>query len=328
MKNNDKFRCWFCKNELSQGATICPNCKVEISDIHYSKQALTEERECAVCGALVPMDANVCPKCWASVRKNERVAANTIPYGKGPVKRSQTPGSDQEPTEGTTDKPVIQKTQVELAPDNIRTYNSSDELRDEILRGEVDRTLRARTVQYKDGNPKPDDNWSTVEQIALSESNLRSLYRPVWNYTLRFLGYGALAGIFLKAIDTTVAYCYLDPLLAMLWIMLIIAHILSVKWGAIIPLAWFVLLVLSFHEGMPNFCFIFFLATLTTAFVGFIFGAPCGMIIGTFVGHLKRKRIPKAPDAGPEGWRPYLLGIILPLVFLLVLTPLYLRVST
>lgn len=231
-------------------------------------------------------------------------------------------------SENTAEKPVVQKIEVEFTPEKTRLYDSTDELRDAILRGEVNKTFKARMVQYDDGKPKPDENWRKVEKIALADAKLRSLYRPVWGYTLRFLGYGALAGIALKSIDTTVTMFALNPEIGILWLLLIGAHILSVKWGPSIPLAWGGLLLLSFGEGMPNLCFMFFAAGLSTALVGCIFGAPAGMIVGTVVGHLKRKRTPKAPDAGPEGAKPYLVGIILPLGALLVLIPIYLWFNT
>ena len=221
------------------------------------------------------------------------------------------------------ERQIVQKIEVEIATEGSHIYDSTAELREAILKGEVAKSFRARIIQYKNGDPLPSKNWRTVEKVALASTDLRSLYRPVWNYTLKFLLYAALVGIALKAIDTSITFFSVNPEIGVLWILLIGAHILSVKLPLSIPLAWGGLFLLSLAENAPNFCLIFFIAGLTTAFVGFIFGAPFGMIIGTIVGHFKREG-DKAPDAVPEGSRPYLLGIILPIVFLLVLIPFYL----
>lgn len=242
----------------------------------------------------------------------------------GSVQGPQTTELGEVSPEAAATGKVVQKIEVEVVTGETRTYDSTPELREAILNNEVVKSFRARTIQYEDGNPAPNENWCTVQEIAVADADLRSLYRPVWDCTLRVLQYGILVGIALKAVDTTVTLFALNPDLGILWILLIIAHVLSAKWALSLPLAWGGLLLLSFAEGMPNLPWTFFSAMLTTAIVGSLFGAPSGMIIGTVIGHLKRKRAAKAPDATTEGWRPYLLGIILPVAFLTLLIPLYL----
>ncbi len=80
-------------------------------------------------------------------------------------------------------------------------------------------------------------------------------------------------------------------------------------------------------EGMPNLPLIFFAALLATVIIGCLFGCPLGMIVGTVVGYFKAKKIALAPDAEPEGQKPYLLGIVLPFAILIIVVPLYIRLN-
>lgn len=211
---------------------------------------------------------------------------------------------------------AVQKIEVELSSEKTRIYDSAAELREAILKSEVSKSFRARTVEYEKDNPKPDQKWSTVETIAVSNAGLRSLYRPVWDYTLKYLGYGVIAAISIKAIDTTVTIFSADGTTGIVWLIVLGSLFFAKKW----PLAPALAIFLSFKFGVGANLFITVLAIML---VGFLFGAPLGMVVGTIVGHFKRTRATKAPDATPEGWRPYVLGIIAPLLFLVVLVPLY-----
>lgn len=67
-----------------------------------------------------------------------------------------------------------------------------------------------------------------------------------------------------------------------------------------------------------------FVTMITTALAKFLFGVPLCAVAGTVVGHIKKSKAETVPDADPEGRRPYLLGIALPIAFLAAFTSLYL----
>ncbi|MCA9472634.1 MAG: hypothetical protein MRJ96_00700 [Nitrospirales bacterium] len=51
-------------------------------------------------------------------------------------------------------------------------------------------------------------------------------------------------------------------------------------------------------------------------------GVPAGAILGTIIGHFRAKTLPRAPDAEPEGFVPYQIGLIYAPLGLLVGIPL------
>ncbi len=53
-----------------------------------------------------------------------------------------------------------------------------------------------------------------------------------------------------------------------------------------------------------------------------IFGGPLGAILGTGVGYVRSKNFPKAPNAEAEGIRPYRIGLLYPVIFMLIAWPI------
>lgn len=152
--------------------------------------------------------------------------------------------------------------------------------------------------------------------IAIANADLRSLYRPIWDYTLKYLWCGAIAGFVLKAIDTTMTIFSLNKATGIVWLV-ILGSLLSAK---DLPFAPFIAMIISLKFGVKANLFI---TVLTTIPVGFLFGAPLVMVVGTVLGHFKRIKAAKAPDVISEGRRLYILGILAPIIFLMVLIPLY-----
>lgn len=190
-------------------------------------------------------------------------------------------------------------------------------LRESILGGGTTKNLKIRSVAVDANGKRTEGEWTTVEKFGVSNSELRCLYRPVWHSTMKYAGYGAIAGIVIKALDTTATMFSVDGTLGVVWLAVVASLFLSKKW----PIAPIMVIFFSFKLGIKANLFI---AALTTAAVGAAFGTPLGMIVGTAVGHFKATSLPKAPDASPEGWRSYNLGLVLPILTLAVMVPLYL----
>ena len=211
----------------------------------------------------------------------------------------------------------IPRIEVQQSGKPIAVYDTAAKLREDILKGVVAKTDKARTVTQTDKQAKADPKWQTVEAFALAHKELRSLYRPVWDYTLRFAWYGTLAGFAIKALDTTLLIGQIDDRALMAWLIVLGGLLASAKW----PMAFVPAVIIPPMLGVKANLFITLMAT---ALVGFLFGAPLGMIVGTVVGHAKKAKAMTAPDAEPEGRRPYLLGVVWPIAFLAALVPCYL----
>jgi hypothetical protein len=190
-------------------------------------------------------------------------------------------------------------------------------LRESILGGSTTKDLRIRSVAVDANGKGTEGEWTTVEKFGVSNSELRGLYRSVWHSTMKYAGYGAIVGIVIKALDTTATMFSVDGTLGVVWLAVVASLFLSKKW----PIAPIMVIFFSFKLGIKANLFI---AALTTAAVGAAFGTPLGMIVGTVVGHFKAPSLPKAPDASPESWRSYNLGLVLPILTLAVMVPLYL----
>ena len=206
---------------------------------------------------------------------------------------------------------------VRLHTGETKFFDSVKTFQEAILQGTITKSLVTWTINIAQDGKRKKSKESTVEKIAASNAALRSLYRPIWDYTIKFISYGAIACIGLKALDTTVTVFKVSALIGVFWLAVVGSLFLGKKW----PAAPFVVIVASVMFGLKVNLFV---AVLATMLVGFIFGAPLGMIVGTLVGYFRRKSRALAPDAEPEGIRPFLLGVFLPVVALAILIPVYL----
>jgi hypothetical protein len=96
--------------------------------------------------------------------------------------------------------------------------------------------------------------------------------------------------------------------------------VLASRWGW----APFLAIYVTFRLGIGVNLFV---AALAAGFVGVALGAPVGLLVGAVVGHVRKGRVRTAPDAPPEGARPYILGVALPLIYLAVAIPTYVWLS-
>jgi hypothetical protein len=70
---------------------------------------------------------------------------------------------------------------------------------------------------------------------------------------------------------------------------------------------------------MPNL----FITFLASVLVGTLLGIPAGTVVGTIVGHFKAKNLACTTDIVDEGMRPYIIGLLLPFLFLATALPLW-----
>ncbi len=211
--------------------------------------------------------------------------------------------------------PAAHRFAVTLPSGESRFYDCAADLHDDIAQGLIPRSSPARRV-VPGGNGKSDPKWSTMDRVANRDSKLQLLYQPVWSYTMRYFGYGCLAGIVLKGIDTTATMFAVDGGLGLLWLGVVGSLLIAKKW----PLAPVIVIVVSLQIGVR--CNLF-LAVLATMLVGAAFGGPLGMVVGTIVGYMRRSRLVAAPDAVPEGRKPWVLGGVVPCLFLAMWIPSY-----
>lgn len=183
-------------------------------------------------------------------------------------------------------------------------------LRTAILAGEIRRTDSARRITAATATDAAVPKWIPVDEFARGDASLRGLYRPAWALGLSYAWRGAVAGMVLKALDTTATLFYLNSNAGWLWLGTIASLFLARKWpwAPAVPLA---ISLSAFHQ--INF---FFMA-LGAAAAGAFFGWPLGMIVGVLVARFHSKPDAMAPDALPEGNRPLWLGVALPAAVLL-----------
>jgi hypothetical protein len=210
--------------------------------------------------------------------------------------------------------------EVTLTSGECKSYCSETELHDDIFHGLIPRSAPACRIDSNENSRRSVRKWSTVERLASSDAKLRALYRPVWSYTLRYLLYGSLVGIVLKCIDTSITLFVIDAKLGLVWLGCIGSLLVSKKW----PAAPVIAIVAAVSVGVR--CNLF-MTILGTMLVGFSIGGPLGMIVGTIMGHVRKRSIPTAPDAVSEGNKPLIWGLVAPALFLSTWIPLYVMLS-
>jgi hypothetical protein len=204
-----------------------------------------------------------------------------------------------------------------------RRYATLAELRADVDRGEIRRHLRARPCAAGDEQDCGGEaeeaaaGWQTIGEIAQGHHEIAKLFRPLGSAISTGAGYGLLAGVALKAIDTSVVLFAADERAGVLWLLTLLAMGLSTRFGF-----WPILIavVVSAQAGLrANF----FVVALSAGAVGAAFGIPAGVAIATAVGHFRARKRARIVDAEDEGMRPYLVGLVLPLLFLAAAVPLW-----
>ena len=203
----------------------------------------------------------------------------------------------------------------------IFNFTNLESFRQAILDRKLCRTQEARLlIDEKKASKK--EKWVSVEKLANNNFSTQVLYRPIWAYTMRVMMICWYIGFILKAIDGAIGlYLSNEPEACLLFSIgagaLIVGLLTRIQW---IGSVYVIVLIYSIFKGVFNLGFVI----LAVGLVSFLLAAPFGMIIGSLIGHFRRRFHNRAFDALPEGAKPYLLGILVPLVFAAVFIPLYL----
>jgi len=154
----------------------------------------------------------------------------------------------------------------------------------------------------------------TSTALALNRPQIAS---PKNYYMVRFIPYGIIGGVILKEFDTALLFYNVDLKVFGLFCLAILA-VIATNWFKFYPIAIYLLLTwrMGIHAN-------FFSIMIASAVVGALFGAPTGVLIGTIVGHFKARSLTRLGVVNTEGFRPYLVGVILPVIFLAIGLPLW-----
>jgi len=201
---------------------------------------------------------------------------------------------------------------------NRRTF--IDQMRNNILEGNY--TMDTPVTVFV----KPENGiWSstnyTIKQFSRQHHKLDLLFRPIREHASKGLYWGAVTGVFLKLLDTTITLASVDPALALFFVVAIAV--------CFIPRIGFVGMMVIGFLLMKNFEVNFFLMAFVAAFTGGILGSLPGMGIGGLIGCIRRNNLPLAKDVKPEpgyylftiGFLPLLAGIGLIIFYLLIFNP-------
>ena len=161
-------------------------------------------------------------------------------------------------------------------------------------------------VSYKiAGNTE--ETKSTLREFAKTEFKLDTLYRPIWSHTWAGLTWGCIVGIVLKMLDTAAFLFMGDPLVGVMFIAaLAICFIPRIGFMGFAAFFYF-----SFKMGIPGNLF---LTVITSAAVGAILGMLPGMSIGTLVGLVRSRYLPRAPLVQESSGNAFICGFLLPLI--------------
>lgn len=214
--------------------------------------------------------------------------------------------------------PMIAEVQHDDA--SITSYSDYTALRDDILSGKLARDEQARKVVYVNSVAKP-GKWTTVQKLVKSNFQTRCLYEPIMAHAMKGFTIGWVVGFFLKSLDSAVTYFTVNPTAGVLWIIFVglilismIPSLSKANMGAM------VVGFLAIYLGMGNL----WLAAIAVGIVAFLGVAPFGMAVGSVVGLIRKRHLPSAPDAKPEGSRAFLLSFVLPILWGAAFIALYL----
>ena len=153
----------------------------------------------------------------------------------------------------------------------------------EDFKQDVDSGKIRRNFQAKYYNNK---NWVTINTISKHSTKIRNLFRPIYKSRNNGIFYGIIVGTIIKFIDTSY-------------------------------------LLLQIEIDITSMFFFLISVFLGCCTAGLSLGAPFGSAIGIILGYYKAKRIGKIVDIEIENFNFYFLGLILPIVFLLLIIPMW-----
>lgn len=205
--------------------------------------------------------------------------------------------------------PILAEVQHEDA--SITGYSDYTAIRNDILNGNLKRDEQARRVTYNNTEAKP-GKWMTLQKLVAGDFQARCLYEPVMAHAVKGLSIGWTVGFVLKALDTAASYFAANTTAGLLWVafvgLILISMVPSLSKANIAAL---VVGFLAIKLGMGNLWF----AVIAVGIFSILGVAPFGMAVGSVVGLIRKKKLPSAPDAEPEGGRTLLLGFVLPILW-------------
>lgn len=277
---------------------------------------------CPSCAAPSDADSLYCAVCGA--RLDDRAA------------RADAPAVDTAAAPGSARTLLANPIAVRRGDDWQETYRDVETLRTVILGGRVKRDDEARAVVVtKKGEHV--GKWRPLEKVARRHFRLDVLYRPVWAHTMRGLQLAWIVGFVLKALDSTLLYMAAGAGgIALAWFLFagltavsfVCAYSRSGGSGHSAALqkverssatAAMIIGIGAILATGANL----WMGALGAGLIALLLAGPLGMAAGTAVGHARRDDFPSAPDAAPEGSRPYVLGLVAPLLFAVVFIPVH-----
>jgi len=203
------------------------------------------------------------------------------------------------------------KLEIWFPSGDTKLYKSLEDLRQDIYIGRIRRNFQAKYSNNK--------NWLTINKISKNSSKIRNLFRPIYKSRNIGIYYGMIVGLIIKSLDT--AYLLLQIDITSMFFFLITVGLFflpfKVRGTSFIGIPVILLLSIVSKINLYSICFGCFLT-------GLLFGIPFGSAIGIIFGFYKAKRIGKIVDIEIENFSFYILGLILPIVFLLLAIPFWL----
>ena len=165
-----------------------------------------------------------------------------------------------------------------------------------------------------------DTKWQSIEEFNKDNKFFDVFINPVLGYAISFGFIFAIVGIVLKAIDSGLLLIYSNELLGIVWYgviaSILIQYFFNIRLDILVGIGLF---YIGTQMGFAILTFV-----LSLALVGVVFGYPLGSIIGSLYGIYKKATGRTIAGARKEKFGSYLKGIIIPAIFLAIVTPLYL----
>lgn len=289
---------------------------------------------CKECGQDIivrHLKAGEIAKCMRCGAENP-VPTTAVQTDEAPYIPTAQPSSKSEETTQTTQE--VKRKAIEICfPDGqIQQYDEYTRLREEIIHGNVRKNYKARVVTKTSkaserDKKRKDKPWSTIDRVSKTDFSLQVLYRPVWAHSMKYAQYGVLTALILYFLRATWVWFSIHPVIGVVWFIIGASLLLGIKWLEFIPvglvLSYGASWVLGFNQvsriSVGNFYFVW----CGGALLSFILGGPAGMILGTILGYFRKAKISKAQDYEPERTKTYIIALLIPAIFLLVVIPLY-----
>jgi DNA-directed RNA polymerase subunit M/transcription elongation factor TFIIS len=263
-----------------------------------SQSEVGESAQCQECGAFNPV-----PESTYEIDEEQKTASR-----------------DSDSTEVLEPGEVIE---ILLPPAEKKDYRDMEKLREDILAGQLKKTLQARkyTVDAEGNRPQKMPPFATLEKAVSGVQNLHQLYKPVWAHTSKYALVGGIIGVGLKFLDTTVGIFFVSGKAGLSWLVLCLLLLVGSRIKLVLVVAIGAAVIFRVN------IFTYLGAVFGVFMIGALFGAPFGAIIGAIVGYFRSRSLTLAPDYKPEGAKPYLLGLLVPAVILAIAVPIYLSVQ-